>query len=115
MERRAEPRIPWNVPVRVTLLGGTPEQFDATLVNVSGRGARLKTNRPIECDSIVRIDLENGLLLGEVCYCAGDGNGYGVGVQLEHSLLNLEEVTRMRDRVLNLRERRESAPSASPQ
>jgi hypothetical protein len=100
MERRAETRIPSNCPVRITLLGGPPQHFDATLVNVSGRGARLKMDRPLECDSIIRIDLENGLLLGEVCYCASDGDGYGVGVQLEHSLLNLAEVTRMRNRVL---------------
>ncbi|MEP7363411.1 MAG: PilZ domain-containing protein [Acidobacteriota bacterium] len=101
MERRAENRIPSNCPVRITLLGGPPESFEATLVNVSGRGARLKMDRPLECDAVVRIDLENGLMLGEVCYCASDGDGYGIGVQLEHSLLNLAEVTRMRDRVLD--------------
>ena len=100
MERRAENRIPWNCPVRITLLGGPPQYIDATLVNVSGRGARLKLDRPLECDSLIRIDLENGLLLGEVCYCATDGDGYGVGVQLEHSLLNLAAVTRMRNRAL---------------
>lgn len=100
MERRAETRIPWNRPVRVTLLGGPPQHFDATLVNVSGRGARLRLDQPLACDSIIRIDLENGMLLGEVCYCATDGDGFGVGVELEHSLLNLAEVTRMRNRVL---------------
>jgi len=100
MERRAETRIPWNCAVRLTLLSNPPEHFEATLVNVSGRGARLKMDRPLECDSAVRIDLENGLLLGEVCYCASDGDGFGIGIQLEHSLLNLAEVTRMRNRVL---------------
>ena len=101
MERRAESRIPWNCPVRITLLSHPFEQLEATLVNVSGRGARLKLDRPLECDSAVRIDLENGLLLGEVCYCATDGDGYGIGIQLEHSLLNLAEVTNMRNRILD--------------
>ena len=101
MERRAESRISRNSPVRITLLSNPREQFEATLVNVSGRGARLKMDRPLECDSAVRIDLDNGLLLGEVCYCASDGDGYGVGIQLEHSLLNLAAVTRMRERILD--------------
>jgi PilZ domain-containing protein len=110
MERRAETRIPWNCPVRVTLLGGPPQHFDATLVNVSGRGARLKLDQPLACDSIIRVDLENGMLLGEVCYCASDGDGFGVGVELEHSLLNLAEVTRMRNRVLE----EDNVPVPSP-
>lgn len=116
MERRAESRFPSNCPVRLTLLGDSPESFAATLVNISGRGARLWTNRPLECDTSVRIDIENGLLLGEVCYCATDGDGYGIGVQLEHSLLNLAEVTRMRNRILDdeFPQRRPAAdPSAS--
>jgi hypothetical protein len=109
MERRSENRIPLNCLVRVTLLGGSSESFEATLVNISGRGIRLKTNRPLDCDSVIRIDLENGLLLGEVCYCATDGDGYGIGVQLEHSLLNLAELTRMRQRILS----EEGAPRAA--
>ena len=100
MERRAETRIPWNCPVRVTLLGSPPEHVDAVLLNVSGRGARLRVPRRIECDTALRIDLDNAMLLGEVCYCATDGDGYGIGVQLEHSLLNLAEVIRRREHLL---------------
>lgn len=110
MERRAETRIPFDCPVRVTLLGSPPEQFDGILVNVSGRGARLRVPRRIECDAALRIDLDNAMLLGEVCYCANDGDGYGIGVQLEHSLLNLAEVLRRREHLL---EEAEPAPLAS--
>lgn len=100
MERRAESRIPFNCPVRITLLSSPPERFDGVLVNVSGRGARLRVPRRIECDAALRIDLDNAMLLGEVCYCATDGDGYGIGVQLEHSLLNLSEVLRQRAQLL---------------
>ncbi|MCC6294463.1 MAG: PilZ domain-containing protein [Bryobacterales bacterium] len=100
MERRAEARLPWNAPIRITVLSSPPRHYDAVLVNVSGRGARLRLNQPLDCDLPVRIDLENALLLGEVCYCATDGDAYGVGILLEHSLLNLAEVVRMRDQIL---------------
>lgn len=100
MERRAEPRLPWNAPIRITVLSSPPRHYDAVLVNVSGRGARLRLEQPLDCDLPVRIDLNNALLLGEVCYCATDGDGFGVGILLEHSLMNLAEVVRMRDRIL---------------
>jgi len=111
IERRTEPRIAWNCPVRVTLLDSSREEFDATLVNISGRGARLKADRPLECDSVIRIDVGQGMLLGEVCYSATDGDGFGIGVQLEHSLVNLDEITNMRNRVLGEATSREPAPT----
>ena len=100
MERRAENRIPFNVPVRVTLLTTPPEHFDAVLVNISGRGARLRVPRRLDSDAALRIDLDNAMLLGEVCYCANHGEAYGIGVILEHSLLNLAKVLEQRAQLL---------------
>lgn len=110
MDRRGETRIPCDTPVRVTVLSSPPQQFEAILVNVSGRGARLRVPQRLNCDDAIRIDLDDAMLLGEVCYCANDGDAFGIGVQLEHSLMAMAEIARLRDRIL---EESTSAPRAA--
>ena len=41
------------------------------------------------------MELEDALLLGEVIYCRKDEDSYYVGVELEHSLCGLGELSRM--------------------
>jgi hypothetical protein len=35
------------------------------------------------------------ILLGEVCYCLREGEGYAVGIELEHAIYDVEELTRL--------------------
>lgn len=43
----------------------------------------------------VRLDLEEAMYLGEVCYCAAQGRGFAIGVEVQHSLLHLPSLDRL--------------------
>ena len=96
MERRRETRFQANQPVAVTVLAGEAgEKIDARIIELSGHGIRLTASRPVQAGQPVRIDLEDSLLLGEVCYChRGDGE-YVFGVSLEQAIASLSEVARL--------------------
>jgi hypothetical protein len=89
MERRAEERVAVSKPVQITVLGETPEVVPAMLMNLSGRGMRLVSERAVPQDAAIRFDLDNRMLLGEVCYCVRQGTGYAIGIELQHSLNDL--------------------------
>jgi hypothetical protein len=109
MERRTELRFPAGREIQVTVLGEDKRVLQAVLLNVSGRGARIHVPEPVPVDAALSFEWDNAMLLGEVCYCASDAGGFAVGVELRHSLLNLDEVARLRNRILDAFEPRESS------
>jgi len=92
MERRSVPRYPANEPARVTVLGDTNRALAGRMVNLSGRGMRLLLDQDVPVGVPVRVDVDGTILLGEVCYCAMEGNSYCVGIDLEHALTMSEEL-----------------------
>jgi len=42
----------------------------------------------------VKIDMGDGLLLGEICYCQTEGIAFLVGVELDQALAGLSELAR---------------------
>ena len=101
MERRAEPRFPVDKPIKVTFLGQPDRQVDAAITDVSGLGMRLFLAEAAPLDAAIRIDLDDALLLGEVCHCAPHEGGFAVGIQLCHSLIALDRLAKLRSRFLN--------------
>jgi PilZ domain len=69
------------------------------ILNLSGQGMRIKASKPVAAGTLVRIDLNQTLLLGEVCYSEADGNGFALGLRLEHSLLRTASLEQLRQRV----------------
>lgn len=57
---------------------------------------RLIVPRDISVGTAMRLDFENQLVLGEVCYCqaAGDSS-FIIGLELEQSLSNLDDLARL--------------------
>jgi len=74
------------------VLGDSEETQPARLENISGRGARLRIPRPVLLSSAVRVDLDDSLLLGEVCYCAPEGDEYAVGLVIDQTLTGIRGV-----------------------
>jgi hypothetical protein len=118
-ERRNEPRFAVGKSARVTLLDeaaqapSSPRESPAneimgTIADVSERGMRLLLDRPLPIDAAVRIDLDDVMGLAEVRYCVSTGAGYGVGIELQHSLLNLAGLVEAREDVS------ETAPAVDP-
>jgi len=95
VERRSEVRFDVDCPVRVTTLDCHAMRWTGTIRNHSGRGMRLSVPQAIDAGTPLRIDAGNVMLLGEACYCRPQGDGYQVGVRVEHILSGLDELARL--------------------
>ena len=91
MERRNEPRIKINQEVTITVLG-QPDSlpFQAVAVEMSGRGMRLVSPRPLPYQAAVTVEKGDLLLLGEVIRVDGEE----IVLKLEHSLNRLHQALR---------------------
>lgn len=103
MDRRSEVRLPVNQAVRLTVLGessGAAGPLEAMILNLSRTGFLLSSPDPVAPDTPVRVDLpldgKKALLLGEVRYCQPDSGRFHLGVSLEHSILDLTGLDRLR-------------------
>ncbi len=109
MERRSEPRVEADQPVQVTVLGSEEGAFSGRIGNLSGRGMRLLLDRSVPLDAAVRVEWNDTLALGEVCYAKRHGDVWAVGLMLEHSLPQLAELDRLIHSILG-----EESPSEQP-
>ena len=50
---------------------------------------------PVAAGTALKVELDDALLLGEVIYCRPDESVFYVGVELEHALCGLGELSRM--------------------
>ena len=101
-DQRKEPRLalPGNASATLSVLNGSQvgTPLPVEVVNLSGRGLRLRANQAQPPGTLVRIDLNRTLLLAEVCYSEPDGESFAVGLRLEHSLLQTDGLQRLRQR-----------------
>jgi hypothetical protein len=95
MNQRREVRVQANQSVSITVLGEPDIRIPALIRNISGKGLGLEVQGPVFPGTLLRVDLQDALLLGEVIYCRRDESSYYVGVELEHSLCGLGELSRM--------------------
>ena len=95
MNQRREVRIQANQSVAITLFGESDVEVSALIRNISGKGIGLELQGPVRPGTLIKVDLQDALLLGEVIYCRKDESSYYVGVELEHSLCGLGELSRM--------------------
>lgn len=100
MELRREPRFETPQPVRLTVLGDQQTELFGNVVNLSGTGMRLIVNGAIPQGTAVKLELEERLLLAEVCYCEPMGDDYAVGLNLEQSLVHTQELARLAAKLL---------------
>lgn len=57
---------------------------------------RVRVPRPVPAGTAIRVEVEDQILLGEACYCQSLlGGQYAIGLQLEQSLNNLEDLSRL--------------------
>jgi hypothetical protein len=112
MDLRTENRVPVQRPVKLTVLGDQPQEFEAFLNNVSGRGLRVVVDAPVAPDSAVRVDLDDSMILGEVCYCEPCGNQWALGLEMEQSLSDLRGLCQLVERLLHEERRGQAEPTS---
>ena len=94
MERRKEPRFKTNQPAELRILddGGTCQ---ATLLEISGKGLRVRVDGPLKLGAPVRLDVEQTIILGEVTHSTSSADGYEAGIQVEQVLTKTDDLTRL--------------------
>ena len=87
MERRKEARFNIEFPALLTVLGiGNPFACAVTVRDISNRGMRLHSPASVSPGNPIRLDARELLMLGEVCRCVPEGDGFCLGLQIAHSL-----------------------------
>ena len=83
-ERRREPRYTTD---RLTLLHLTrptgPERILCRILDISGSGMRLRTHRPLDPGTEIRVTLREAFAVAKVRYCIASGEGFDHGIQVE--------------------------------
>ena len=95
MDSCPQPPLETNEPVHVTVLGERETKFLGRITNFTGRAIELITDQPASLGSAVKLEWTDTLLLGEVCHCHPEGDGYAIGLELEHALYHTEELARL--------------------
>jgi len=89
MERRREPRFAADQPVVVTLLGDREIRRPARIMNVCSWGMAVEMDCPAPPGTLLRIEFEDGIALGESLHCREAAGAYYVGITLDQALKSL--------------------------
>jgi hypothetical protein len=100
VERRKEPRLSTAQHVRLTILDGLRASIDVEVIDFSGRGMRLRMPCDIPLGTVVRIDGDNSLFLGEVCHCLSVEDHYEAGIQLDQVLTGLRDLEKLNENLI---------------
>jgi hypothetical protein len=111
VERRQELRIAAYQLVDLILLGDDAKVIAAHATQFSGSGLRLVLKQPVSRGTLVKVQGDDWLMLGEVCYCRKERLNFVVGLQLEHSLTGLEELEKLNRKLMGEKE----MPAAVPE
>ena len=86
MERRRELRVSSNQSVHITILDQQRRRIEGITINASGRGISVDIREEIRSGAPVKIELDDALLLGEICYCRSHDQGCLIGVKIDQVL-----------------------------
>ena len=100
MERRLEHRFQPNQGVTLKVLSMRPGPvIQASALDVSGSGMRLRSSLPVPCGVQVEIETDELTSLGEICRCEPDQQShYTVGVQLFETVASLAKQNSLKSR-----------------
>jgi hypothetical protein len=78
----------------VTVLTEPRRSVSGRVRNASGRGLGVITAARVEPGAALRIEIDDGMVLGEAIYCRKEGDGHFIGVELDQMLVGLTELGR---------------------
>jgi len=89
-DQRQAQRRQISQPAMVHPLGISSRQvIQCEIRNVSKGGTQLHLGQRLGIGTLLRIEYDNNLLLGEVVYCRQEQAGWVAGIRIEHSLSGL--------------------------
>ena len=97
MERRREPRFAADQQVVVTLLGAEKIRRPARVRNVCTWGMAIEIDCPAPPGTLLRIEFDDGIVLGESLHCREAVGSYYVGITLDQALKSLANLAQAVD------------------
>ena len=94
-ERRRQPRISLSHRASVTDLTHQVCLDPSEILDFSGRGMALLVSKPAPVNSAIRIDWDDALLLGYVCYHEPQGDRFRMGLQLNQALSGTRDIAQL--------------------
>jgi hypothetical protein len=85
---------------RAQVLGATPQVFDTRVLGRDGKTLYLQNDCPIPPGSAVRIDVNGGMVLGEVGSSRAQDGGFVVAVAIDQIVPSVSELSRLVERVM---------------
>ena len=89
-DQRSQPRFEVGRPANLTVLGTPTEILRGEILNVSEGGTQIRLGQLLQPFTLVRIEYDDNLLLGEVVYCREDQSSWLLGIRVEHGLFGLK-------------------------
>jgi hypothetical protein len=74
----------------VSVLGTAIPVLQGEMLNISEGGTQIRLDQPLPYGSLVRIEYDDDLLLGEMVYCQQEESGWRIGIRVEHTLQGLK-------------------------
>jgi len=93
-DQRQAQRHPLSQSATVSVFGDPNRLCHGEMRNLSEGGTQIWLDQPLRYASLVRIDYNDNLLLGEVVYCQREQAGWLVGIRVEHALRGLTALAR---------------------
>lgn len=115
MGERRDFRFETNQPVSLTILGRDSRDADihlpACIVNISGHGISLTTESSVPVSSAVRLDVNDNILLGEVCHLRQTGpSEFICGIRLEQALTAVGDLSKLVSGIMGESRRASATP-----
>jgi len=79
-------------PAMVTVLGTVVQVLHGEIRNISEGGTQIRLSEPLAPSTLVRVEYDDNLLLGEVVYCQSERSGSLIGLRIEHGLFGLTQL-----------------------
>jgi hypothetical protein len=64
-------------------------RFQGKLTNFSTNGFRVLLDKEMRPGSVVKVEWDSTMLLGEVIYCRREAQGFSLGIELEDALYDI--------------------------
>jgi len=90
-ERRSLQRLNANRQILIETLNRNGLRIQASMRNYSAKGLCVSLGQHLPAGTLVSLNTEGLLMLGEVVWCQPTGDGYQAGIELEH-LLDTDEL-----------------------
>jgi len=76
-------RVPIDAPISIRVLDRSAMVLTGRIVNISGKGLRLKLSGAVEPGMLVQARIGNRIIMAQVRYCLPEGHEFHAGIEIK--------------------------------